>query len=81
MSFTQSPSEYSDMTSDEVNLLVNGFIPPNLHENFLNYDEEEEEDYDYHRRRKRQIKKDPEYLNYVEEGYLNFIQDQGELKV
>lgn len=124
VSFTRAPCEYSDMTEDEVNTLVNGFTKPsyedsegdftldeddslvgeyedeNLNEEIVDYHVEDDQEiidevdqldenyiaeYDQKRRKrqinnrrvKRQSTEDPRTLDYVVEGYLNDIQDQG----
>lgn len=77
--FSRGPCEYSDLTQDEVNTFVNGFVKPmNLEVNFDDdHEEEEDEVSDIHERKKRNINEDPVDLNYIDEGYVNDIQDQG----
>lgn len=109
MTFTRAPSQYSDMTQDEVNDLVNCFTKPNfedsegefgledgeyddrfgenLYEDNANGEiDGEDGQFVEKRRKKRQLndqgvkreeREDPQNLDYVNEGYLNDIQDQG----
>lgn len=70
MSFVRGLCEFSDLTTDEMNRIVNKFVKPKI-------DESERKRRKRNPQKLRSKRQDPSSLNYVDEGYVNPVVNQG----